>query len=134
MRLSRFVIIGGVCALLNNILMIGFAHYGFNYLRATFLAFGPVLFTGYALHAIFTFETSASCLSFVRYTLAMAANYPVWIVALYIFCDLLGVSVAIAAPITTVLVFLWNYMAARWALCAAAGPTLANAQGRRPRG
>lgn len=116
MRFSRFILIGGVCALLNNILVIGLSHCGIHYLGATLLAFGPVLVVGYALHTVFTFEAPASWLSFGRYALAMAANYPIWIVALYTFCDLLGFSVTIAAPVTTTLVMLWNYSSARWAL------------------
>lgn len=119
MRFSRFILIGGVCALLNNILVIALSHCGIHYLGASLLAFGPVLVVGYALHTVFTFEAPASWLSFGRYALAMAANYPIWIVALYTFCDLLGFSVTIAAPVTTALVVLWNYSSARWALFAA---------------
>jgi putative flippase GtrA len=121
MRFSRFVLVGGLCAILNNVLVIAFVHYGFGYLAATLLAFGPVLFVGYALHTIVTFKTSVSHLSFVRYTLAMATNFPIWIAALYVFCGAFGIAVTIAAPATTLLIFLWNYISARWALLSASG-------------
>jgi len=120
MRFSRFVLIGGLCAALNNVLVIAFVHYGFGYLAASFLSFAPVLFVGYSLHSIITFETPASALSFARYTFAMAANFPLWIAALYVFCDVLNVNVAIAAPAATVLIFLWNYISAKWALLSSA--------------
>jgi putative flippase GtrA len=118
MKFPRYIIIGGVCALISNILIIGFARSGFNYFLATCLAFGPVLLVGYALHTSFTFETSASWLSFGRYTLSMLVNYPVWFASLYLFCNLFGVSVTIAAPATTIILFIWNYLSAGWALLA----------------
>jgi putative flippase GtrA len=122
MRLSRFVLIGGLCALLSNVLVITFTHFGFGYLVASCLAFGPVLLVGYLLHTSVTFETSASPLLFARYALAMAANFPLWIAALYLFCDVLNVPVAIAAPTTTALIFLWNYTSTKWALLSSADP------------
>ncbi len=45
----------------------------------------------------------------------MLANFPLWAAALYLFGDLLHVSITLLAPATTVLIFLWNYLAARWA-------------------
>jgi putative flippase GtrA len=128
MRFPRFVLIGGLCALLSNILVIAFVHYGFGYLVASFLAFGPVLLVGYSLHSIVTFGTPVSQLSFVRYALAMATNFPLWVAALYVFCDVFNVTVAIAAPATTVLLFLWNYISAKWALLPSARSVHPNVQ------
>jgi putative flippase GtrA len=129
MRFSRFASVGALCALLSNILVIAFAHYGFGYLVASLLAFGPVLLVGYALHTTITFKTTSSYLSFFKYTVAMAVNVPLWIGALWIFCDLFNSPVAIAAPTTTALIFLWNYLSAKWALVAAAEPVQARAKG-----
>jgi putative flippase GtrA len=119
-RVSRFVLIGGLCAGLSNVFVISFERHHFGHLAAAFLAFGPVLIVGYTLHAGFTFGVPASLPSFIRYALAMAANFPIWIAALYVLCDLFDVSIVIAAPATTVLIFLWNYTSTRWALLAAA--------------
>jgi putative flippase GtrA len=116
MRPARYLVVGAACALLNNILVIAFAYYGAGYALATALAFGPVLAFGYGAHTMFTFGASASFASFGRYTLAMLANYPLWIAALFVQCDLLGLPVAAAAPTTTALVFLFNYVSAGWAL------------------
>jgi putative flippase GtrA len=119
MRLSRFLTVGVLCALLNNLLMIVFAAWGCNYLTATFLAFVPVLIVGFVLHTRVTFQTPASVASFCRYTVSMATNYPAWLLCLYLFCDLGGIAVKFAAPATTVLMFAWNFLIARWALKAA---------------
>ena len=113
--LSRFVVVGGLCAVLSNAAVIILVHHGFTSLIATLLAFGPILIIGYALHSVFTFAAEPSRLTFTRYTLATLANFPIWTAALYIFCDVLRVSVAIVAPATTALVFVWNYLSAAWA-------------------
>jgi putative flippase GtrA len=107
--------VGALCAILSNIAVIVLVRQGFSSLAASVLAFGPVLITGYVLHTTFTFATQPSRATFLRYTLAMLANFPLWAAVLYVFGDLLHVSIALVAPATTVLIFLWNYLAARWA-------------------
>jgi len=52
MRQARYLAVGGACALLNNILVIAFAHAGAGYATASVLAFGPLLVFGYALATI----------------------------------------------------------------------------------
>ncbi len=122
MTLSRFVFVGAACAALNNILVIGLAGFGIHYVFSTALAFVPILCVGYTAHTNFTFHSSASWPSFIRYTLAMLMNYPIWIIGLYVLCDLLGVSLILAAPMTTVLVFSWNFISTRWVLLAPSRP------------
>lgn len=126
MTLSRFVFVGAACAALTNILVIGLAGFGIHYFFSTALAFVPVLCVGYGLHTNFTFRSSASWPSFIRYTLAMLMNYPIWIIGLYVLCDLFGISISLAAPTTTALVFSWNFVSARWALLA---PSRSNSGG-----
>jgi putative flippase GtrA len=120
MKLTRYVMVGGLCAVLANGAIILLVRAGLGTVAATIIAFVPVLLVGYALHAAFTFRRQPSGLSFGRYSVAMAANFPIWIGALYILCDLLRISVTIAAPVTTLLVFLWSYLSGGWAFAAAA--------------
>jgi len=114
-RLSRFVLVGGLCALLSNASVIVLVQHGFTGVIASLLAFGPILLIGYALHSAFTFAAQPSRLTFTRYTLATLANFPIWAALLYILCDVLKASIAIVAPTATALVFIWNYISARWA-------------------
>ncbi len=114
-RLVRFTLVGALCAALSNVLVIVLVGRGFGVLAASALAFLPVLVCGFALHSCFTFDAPPTRGAFVRYTLAMAANFPLWSAGLVFFCDLLRVPIALAAPATTVLVFAWNYGTARWA-------------------
>jgi putative flippase GtrA len=114
-RVERFVFVGAACALLSNGSIILLVRYGLSSVTASALAFGPVLLAGYALHSIFTFGLQPSRLTFARYALATAANFPLCVAALYVLGDVLRIPIAIAAPLTTALLFLWNYVAARWA-------------------
>jgi putative flippase GtrA len=114
-RLARFALVGALCALLTNVLVIALVRYGLGSVAASLVAFGPVLLAGYALHSTFTFRSQPSTLTFARYGLATLANFPLWVAALYVLCDVLKISIAIAAPVTTALIFLWNYASARWA-------------------
>jgi putative flippase GtrA len=116
MRLSRFLLIGGFCAALNNALVIGLSFAGLDPLVASLLAFLPVLVAGFALHSLLTFETAMSKAAFLRYALAMATNFPAWSASLFILSDLLGAPVAYAAPTTTMMLVAWNFLSARWAL------------------
>ena len=120
MRFRRFVVVGGLCALLNNAAVIMLVRYGYTSVVASLLAFPPVLVIGYALHSIFTFSTPATRFNFGRYALVMATNFPAWAALLYTFCDVLRLPVEIVAPATTALIFLWSYVAVRWALLPAA--------------
>jgi putative flippase GtrA len=120
-RFSRFAVVGGLCAVLSNTAVIVLVRYGYGSVVATLLAFGPVLLIGYALHSVFTFDREPSRLTFTRYALATAANLPIWMAALYAFSDVLRVSIGIVAPAATLLIFLWNYMSAKWAFIAEPG-------------
>src|SRR4029077_8506503 len=62
-RFSRFSLVGGLCAILSNGLVIALGRYGFTSTAASLLVFGPVLLMGYALHTVFTFSTRPSLLS-----------------------------------------------------------------------
>jgi hypothetical protein len=114
------VVVGGLCALLSNAAVIGLVRYGFTSMVASLLAFPAVLLIGYALHSVFTFGAPATRVTFGRYALAIATNFPAWAALLYVFCDVLKVPVSVVAPAATALIFLWSYVAARWALLPAA--------------
>jgi len=115
MRFSRFAIVGGTCAVVSNLIVIVLVRHGLGSIVASVIAFAPVLLIGYALHSFFTFGTQPSKLTFGRYTLAMLANFPLWAASLVLFCDLLKIRVTFVAPAATALIFLWNYLSARWA-------------------
>jgi putative flippase GtrA len=114
-RLSRFTVVGALCAVLSNAAVIALVRHGVGSLLASLVAFGPVLVIGYALHSAFTFGMLPSRVTFLRYTLATAANFPLWAGLLFLFGDVLNVSITLLAPAATLLIFLWNYLATNWA-------------------
>lgn len=114
MRLSWHLVIGAICALFNNILIIGLVWRGFGYVSATFIVYLPSLLLGYFLHCFLTYKSPPRWASLTRYTFSMLANYPLWFLSLYCFIDLLRAPIEAAAPVATILLFFWNYMSAGW--------------------
>jgi putative flippase GtrA len=113
---SRFAIVGLVCALAHNAILIGLDRWHIHYAISCVVSYVVVVLVGYALHVRFTFSERASVASFWRYALSMAANYPLMLALLFVMCDVAGLPVEIAAPAATVLMFGWNYVSSRWAI------------------
>ena len=119
----RYLLVGGGCAAIHNLIMIAGAALGLHYLAsvtASFLLLAPL---SYRLHTSFTFAESPSAASFLRYSLAMLTNYPLTVALLFVFCDLFGAPMAVASPAATVVLVAWNYGASRWAIIRRLVPT-----------
>ncbi|MDB5698454.1 MAG: hypothetical protein JWN69_1258, partial [Alphaproteobacteria bacterium] len=71
---------------------------------------------GYWLHSDFTFQDSVSLRRFLRFTAGVATGFPISLLTMAILCSGLGVPVIIAAPFATVVLFIWNYASAHWAI------------------
>jgi len=84
---------------------------------SSFISFGVVVLFGYWLHSGWTFpgaERGGTTLA--RYTLTMALNLPLSIAGMFVFVDLIGLQVPLAAPLVTVLLAAFNFIGGRWAL------------------
>jgi putative flippase GtrA len=84
-------------------------------MAASLLALGPTLLIGYVLHVAVTFEAKASPAAFLRYGTGIIAGYPVWLATLFLLCNMLKLSVVVAGPLGTLLMFFWNYALTHWA-------------------
>ena len=115
MRVSWHLLIGAFCALLNNLLIIGLVWRGFGYFSATWIASTPVLLAGYFLHCFLTYRTKACWSSFAMYCASILGSFPLWFAALYVIIDVAGLPIEVAAPVTTILLFFWNYISIGWA-------------------
>jgi putative flippase GtrA len=114
---GRFFTVGLVCALLHNAIMIGGDWLGLHYVASSLVSFAIVVGVGYWLHSHWTFPgPPRSNSSFARYALTMAANLPLSLLGMFVFVDAAGLPVAIAAPVVTVLLAAFNFIAGRWAL------------------
>ncbi|HEY2336839.1 MAG TPA: GtrA family protein [Burkholderiales bacterium] len=117
MAIGRFLGVGLACALLHNVIMIGGDFAGWHYFVSSLVSLAVVTVFGYVLHTRWTFPGAArGHASFARYAATVSANYPLSLAGLYVFVDLLGVPVPLAAPAVTALLFLFNWIANRWAL------------------
>ncbi len=115
-QVPRYALVAITCAALHNVIMIaldGFGiHYGFSLLASTcFLV--PV---GFWLHCAFTFTVDRSWRAFCRYAVVMALNLPLSFVFVWLSFDIMQLPMIVAAPLSTVLLFAWNFLASRWAV------------------
>jgi putative flippase GtrA len=115
-RFVRYVGVGAICAVLNNIVLIAIVGTGFGYLPGLMIICLPMLVIGFALHTILTFEVKPTASAFLRYSLAMLANYPMWIAGLFMLCDVMKLPILIASPVGTLFLFFWNYVSTHWAI------------------
>jgi putative flippase GtrA len=115
-RPGRYVVIGAVCAAVHNVIMIGGDWAGVNYVPMNFASFAVVAPLGYLLHASFTFGTDFSWRGLLRFTSGLAAGFPISLLLMAIFCTGFGWPVIVATPLTTIILFVWNYTSAHWAI------------------
>jgi putative flippase GtrA len=114
---GRALIVGGALAVLHNAIMIAGDWFGLHYAVSLALSFVILVLLGYRLHSTWTFKgAERSGSSFGRYLLVASANYPFSLAGMFVFVDLAGLSVPLAAPIVTVLMFVANLLGNRWAL------------------
>lgn len=119
---GRVLMVGLLCALLHNAIMISGDWIGLHYAVSLVFSFAIVVVFGYWLHSGWTFKgVVRSGSSFRRYVLVASANYPLSLAGMFVFVDLLTLSVPVASPIVTVLLFGANFAGNRWALRASRG-------------
>lgn len=117
MVFGRFFSVGLGCALLHNAIMIAGAWLGLHYGVSSLVSFVVVVLVGYWLHTAFTWpRAERGRVSLARYTLTMSANLPLFLAGMYLFVDLAGMAVPLAAPLVTVLLMAFNFVGSRWAL------------------
>ena len=112
----RYTTVGAVCALTHNAIMIGSDLAGLHYLPATLLSFAIVTPLGYALHCRYTFRKAHSAERFIRFLAGVAVGYPISLALMVLFCSGMGLPVLVAAPLATAALFVFNYVAAHWAI------------------
>lgn len=112
----RYTLVGAVCAVAHNAIMIAADQAGIHYLLGTVISFLAVTPLGYLLHSRFTFAEPLRLKAFMRFVGGVATAYPISVALMIVFCSGLGLPVVIATPIATVALFVWNFAAAHWAI------------------
>ena len=120
MVLARYLTVGVACMLLHIAIMIAGDAVGLHYVVSSVISLVVVTAFGYALHSKWTYpQAERGRASFTRYIVIVGSNFPLSLAGLFVFVDLLGVSVPIAAPVVTVFLVGFNFVASRWVFRAA---------------
>jgi putative flippase GtrA len=112
----RYLVVAAFCLAMHNAIMISADWAGFTLLEAAATSFCIMVVVGYMLLSGFVFPAQRTWRGFLRYTGAMAANFPLVTGLTWLFAGLAGQPMAIAAPAATVLMVLFNFVASRWAI------------------
>ncbi|WP_081740622.1 GtrA family protein [Mesorhizobium sp. L2C066B000] len=112
----RYIVVGAICAIAHNVIMITVDQLGRHYLLGIMISFLAVTPTGYALHSWFTFGKPLRFKAFARFAAGVAAAYPISVAMMVLLCSWLGLGVAIASPIATVALLIWNVVVAHLAI------------------
>lgn len=115
-RGRRYTTVGAFCALTYNLIMIAGDLAGLHYLPASILAFAVLAPLGYGLHCRFTFRRASTIDGFFRFTGGLALGYPISLGLMALFCSVLSLPVLAGAPLTTLILFVFNYVSAHWAI------------------
>jgi hypothetical protein len=103
-RTARYTLVGAICAVLNNI---GGAFFGVNYVVTSFIAFARDdvrISHAYERHTLREPHPSEGSYASPR---GLQPGFPLFITLMA--CSGLGMPVAVATPLCTVLFYVWNF-------------------------
>jgi putative flippase GtrA len=115
-RGGRYLSVGALFAVAHNLIMIGADFAGIHYIASMIISFLVLAPLAYVLHCRFTFRQASSLTGLFRYMGGMMAAYPLSMGLMVLFCTVLGWPVLVAAPLTTILLIVYNYVSAHWAI------------------
>ncbi|MEZ5831919.1 MAG: GtrA family protein [Dongiaceae bacterium] len=116
LRPARYILVGAICAALYNAVMIFGERAGLGYVSSSILSLFAVIPTGYLLHVGFTFGAGRSWSAFFRFAVSILAGFPISLLTVALLSGGAGLSMVIAAPVATLVLFVWNYATAHWAI------------------
>ena len=107
----RYIAVGATCAAINILFLIGLVFAGLTTTAANVVSLIPMLFIGYGLHVAITFNVKPSLTGLVKFSAGLIAALPLSILTLFVLVDCLHVPVVLAAPVGSLVVFVWTYLA-----------------------
>lgn len=108
-RKLRYLVGAGLCAAINNIILIGGDALAFGYVGLSVTCFLVTGTFAYAFHSRFTFRQYLRWKSYLLYMFGIFFGLPVSVVLMHVLYDLIGLAMWIAAPVLTVLMVVYNY-------------------------
>lgn len=115
-HLGAYGFVSAACVILNIAILIGGEFLGMHYVLSTLVSYVFCVLLGYVLHTHFSFQSTFTPASFTRYAAAMSVNLPSAVFAVWLLHDVLQMPMFAAAPASTVLLTVLNYILNRWAI------------------
>ncbi|WP_197410872.1 GtrA family protein [Novosphingobium sp. FSW06-99] len=112
----RYIFIGGICAVINNVVLIGGNRLGYSYVWLTVLSSFISGSIAYGLHAHYSFRRRKTWRAYGQFLCGTSVGIPLAVVTLAVLVTLLGLPMWIASPTSTVMMMLYNYGFARLAI------------------
>lgn len=122
LRLARFAGVSLFCAALHNLIVIGATLAGWGYVAGALLSYAVLVPTSYAINVRVVFRSEASVRSFLLFAATLVLNVPGTVALLFLFHDRMGAPIIMASPAVSVVMFAWNYVAARLITAGDASP------------
>lgn len=111
----RYAIGAVLAAGLNNVILIAGDHLGFGYVFLSVLCYAVTGTLAYGFHGAVTFRKALSFSSYLLFMGGLLLGLGLSVVCLYVLCTLLGTPMWIAAPVLTVVMFVYNFLSAKFA-------------------
>lgn len=112
----RYSLVGAVCAVASNVVIIGSNLAGINDQVTIALAVATVTPLAYILQSWITFGSPLSFQRFMRFLGGVGVGTLWFVLLMTLFQRIMGMPVWIASPLATLLIFVWNFAASRWAI------------------
>jgi putative flippase GtrA len=113
---ARYLVVAGFCAGLHNVIMIVLDYFGVYYGLSLLVSAVVLIPTGFVMQSRFTFSVNATWPAFWRYAGVMIVNTPLSFIFLWLLYDVMALPMIIAAPVSTIILLTWNYLASGWAV------------------
>ena len=99
LAVPRAFVVGLICAIVHNAIMIGGDYAGLHYALSLLISFLFVVAIGYRLHSGWTFRSAErSRATFTRYVVIASANLPSSLAGMFVFVNLIGLVGAGGEP------------------------------------
>ncbi|WP_420854274.1 GtrA family protein [Sphingopyxis granuli] len=108
--------VSAICMILHNIIVIGGDLLNWPYSCSILISFCLVTTIGYVLQSLLTFNQMLDKRIYFRYLVAMSANIPLAFVALWVWHDVVRLTMIWASPIATFSIVAINLLLSRWAI------------------
>lgn len=113
---KRYLVVGGACAVANNLVLIASDQAGLHYGLSILLCFVLVTPFSYFLHAWWTFDVPRSWIGFVRFVIGQLSGLLMASITIIVLKAGIGLPMIVTAPLATVIMMLYNFFVARFAL------------------